>query len=222
MIPSALPRDLDFQAAFASTTRSPLAATSLIEPIPGHPSGDVTDMLRQFAQIPGMQDAVTAIFNLVDRESIPSTIDSDSCQKAAGLLLELGQGRLLYELALERPQTYELDIGSRLSDTFLLSDEQRAQVLGGVHASWPSDAPVSLKLSTSHSSETLLALKPFLQRPVTFSVRLVIEDGAQAAPATEFAEALRGCSIAALRINCGVPTAQAMEALSGFRRTPSR
>lgn len=189
-----------------TTSQSPTASTSLLDPVPGHPDVDVMGQLQLFAEMPGMHDAVTAILLLEEGKHIPSTINEASCQKAAGVLLELGQGRWLCRLAEELPLNYRLNIGSPHQKTFLLNCEQRAQVLALVSASWPQGATVSLTLCTSLSSKAIQSLHPFLQRPSTLNVSVVLDDATDAALATEFAAALQLRTIAALTIECGVST----------------
>lgn len=193
MISSASARDSQSPASSldtnTNTTQSPKAPTHGIDPVPGYPNADVIGQLHVLAKVPGMQDAVKAILLLKDGEPIPSTIDEASCQKAAAVLLDWGQGRLLCRLAQERPFTYQLNPGSPHQKSHLLDSEQRAQVLADASKSWPQGTPVSLTLCTSLSPKAVKTLAPFLQAATSLGVH----------------------------IHCDVSTPEALQALSGIR-----
>lgn len=204
--------------AGTGTAQSPTTpATSLIDPVPGHPDVDVPARLHQFAQMPGMQDAVKAIFLLIDQEPIPATTDDASCQKAAGVLLELGQGRLLCRLAEDRQIEYPLQVGPPQSGNLLLGSDQRARLLADISASWPLHTPVSLTLGTTLSSNALQALHAFLQRPITLKVNLLLQDTGNEAPVHALAKALHLRTFSALSLHCVAPELETLKTLCGIQ-----
>ncbi len=217
MFKGAIARDATAQTSSSSNGAAPTTAepAHLIDPVPGHPDADVPDLLRGYAQIPGLQDAVKAIFQLVDKAQIPSTITDASCQTAAFLLLELGQGRLLCVLAQDRPLDYQLNIGASDQKTLMLTVEQMAQVLARIAPSWPQSTPVTLTLRTSLSAEAVQALHPFLQRPTTLGVHVVVDDTPDEAPANGFAAALQLRTLSALSIECNASIPESLQVLDG-------
>lgn len=203
--------------AGTAAPQSPTTPNRPFDPVPGHPHVDVAAELRNHAQIPGMQDAVAAIFLLHEGKPVHAAIPDASCQMAAFLLMELGQGPLLCRLAQERPLNYALNIGAADQKSLLLTVEQKAEVLAYIGTSWPQGTPLTLILPTSQPAASLQALHALLQRPTTLDVR-VIADGTQDAVAAEaFATAMQLRPLSSLFIECSLSTPEALQALSGVK-----
>ncbi|MDO9434259.1 hypothetical protein [Hydrogenophaga sp.] len=80
---------------------------SLEDPLPTGHDGTLFEVLaRKWGQsdLQWMVDAVDAI-QMLDTTDDPQAIDEDTCQRAAAMLLDLGQARLLRRLPLSTPLT---------------------------------------------------------------------------------------------------------------------
>ncbi|MDO9434266.1 hypothetical protein [Hydrogenophaga sp.] len=153
-------------SAFPSDARTSLAVPVIdiyLRPLPFFDvllSGSVTNGSP-------LDAAAVMLIGQLDLPGEPHGADDAVCQRAAELLLGLGQAPLLHKLAQVKPMHYVLNVGA--SDLCL-------NVLEDIGMAWPREADVTICLSTGFLSndgaQTYEALHAFFSRPARLKLSL--------------------------------------------------